>query len=438
MNRISILILCVLSLIGLTSTISAQNITITGTVNDGAIGETLIGASVIQKGTTNGTVTDYDGNFSLSVPNGSVVEFSYVGYIAKEITVSGVGPYKIVLDPDNQQLDEVVVVGYGQQRVKDMTAPITTVKGSSLSQEIASNPVQALQGKVAGVQITNTGAPGGGVSVKIRGVGSIGDYANPLFIVDGAFVDNIDFLSSSDIQDLTILKDASAAAIYGVRAANGVVIVTTKRGTTERATVSFDTYMGVQTPMKIVPLANTPQYLSVMRELYPNSPIFSKGDSSFPASTDWYKVLTRDAGTASANLDISGASNKTNYSFGVNYFWKNGIMTTVNNYQRFNLRARIEQDVYDWLKVGVNAIYSVNQQSLPNLNAFSQAFINAPIYPVYSPSNTAAFPVDFTSPQQPEYGFGNSYGNPKAFAYYHNESEKGFNLVLSTFMEVQL
>ncbi|MGL4374715.1 MAG: carboxypeptidase-like regulatory domain-containing protein, partial [Turicibacter sp.] len=252
---------------GLTGNLWAQNITITGTVMDGALGETLIGASVIQKGTTTGTVTDYDGNFSLSVPNGAVVEVSYVGYIAKEFTVSGPGPYKITIDPDNQQLDEVVVVGYGQQRVRDLTAPITTIKGDNLAGEIAGNPTQALQGKVAGVQVTNTGAPGGGASIKIRGVGSIGDYANPLFIVDGAFVDNIDFLSSSDIQDLTILKDASAAAIYGVRAANGVVIVTTKRGTTERASVTLDSYIGFQNPIKIVPLANKDQYVDVRNEV---------------------------------------------------------------------------------------------------------------------------------------------------------------------------
>lgn len=438
MNRIRILLFCMLSLVGLNSTLWAQNITITGTVIDGAMGETLIGASVIQKGTVNGTVTDYDGKFTLSVPNGSVVELSYVGYIAKEITVSGPGPYQVTLDPDNQQLDEVVVVGYGQQKVRDLTAPITTIKGSSLAQEVAGNPSQALQGKVAGVQVTNTGAPGGGVSIKIRGVGSIGDYANPLFIVDGAFVDNIDFLSSSDIQDLTILKDASAAAIYGVRAANGVVIVTTKRGTTERATVTVDSYIGMQSPTNIVGLTNSEQYLSIMKELYPNDTNFSRINGNYPTSTDWYKVLTRNAGTAAVNMDVSGATNKTNYSFGANYFWKNGIMTSVNNYQRFNLRARIEQEVFDWLKVGVNTIYSVNQQAFPNLNAFFQAYLAPPIFPVYDPNNTAAFPVDFASPQQTQYGYPNAYGNPKATAYYTNNTEKGFNLVLSAFLELKL
>ncbi|MEG0993585.1 MAG: TonB-dependent receptor [Bacteroidales bacterium] len=436
MNRIRVLMICLLTLLGATGLLSAQNITITGTVKDGVMDETLIGASVIQKGTTNGTVTDYDGNFSLSVPNGSVVEFSYVGYIAKEITIAGVGPYQISLDPDNQQLDEIVVVGYGQQKVRDLTAPITTIKGASLSQEVTANPVQALQGKVAGVQITNTGAPGGGASIKIRGVGSIGDYANPLFVVDGAFVDNIDFLSSSDIQDLTILKDASAAAIYGVRAANGVVIVTTKRGTTERASITFDAYMGAQTPQKIVSLADRDQYVALRNEVLQsqNQSLLTPGQ--YPTSTDWYKVLTRDAGTAAANLDISGASGKTNYSFGANYFWKNGIMTAVNNYQRFNLRTRIEQEVFDWLKVGVNMIYSVNQLANANLGAFQQAYINPPVYSVYNPDNKQAFPIDFNSPQI--YGFPNEYGNPKAVAYYNDNTEKNMNLVLSTFLELNL
>lgn len=436
MYRKSILTLCFLWIACTLSVALAQNIKVTGTITDGTNGETLIGASVIQKGSTNGVMTDYEGNYSIEVPTNSVLEISYVGYIRKEITVTKAGAYNVSIDPDNQQLDEVVVVGYGQQRVRDLTAPITTIKGSNLSQEIAGNPAQALQGKVAGVQITNTGAPSGGVSIKIRGVGSIGDYANPLYIVDGAFVDNIDFLSSSDIQDLTILKDASASAIYGVRAANGVVLVTTKRGTTERATITFDTYMGAQTPINIVGLCNTNQYLSVLNEAFAGTSGYPKDPSLYPASTDWYKVLTRDAGTASANLDISGASGKTNYSFGANYFWKNGIMQAVNNYQRFNLRTRIEQDVYDWLKVGVNMIYSVNQQALPNNNAFLQAYVNPPLYPVYNSNNTDAFPVDFDSPQR--YGYGNSYGNPKAFAYYNNVSEKGYNLVLSAFTEVKL
>lgn len=436
MNRKTILSFLVSWILCSIGVLYAQNITVKGTITDGTNGETLIGASVIEKGTTNGVITDYDGNFQINVPANAVLEMSYVGYIKKEVTVTNAGPYKITLLPDNQQLDEVVVVGYGQQKVKDLTAPITTIKGSNLSQEMASNPVQALQGKVAGVQITNTGAPGGGVSVKIRGVGSIGDYANPLYIVDGAFVDNIDFLSSSDIQDLTILKDASAAAIYGVRAANGVVLVTTKRGVTERATISFDTYMGAQTPINIVKLSDKQQYITALNEAFQGQSGYPKDPNSYPGNTDWYNVLTRDAGTAAANLDISGATGKTNYSFGANYFWKNGIMQSVNNYQRFNFRTRIEQTVYDWLKVGANVVYSVNQQALPNTNAFTQAFVNPPVYPVYNSSNSAAFPIDFDSPQR--YGYGNSYGNPKAFAYYNNNTEKGYNLVLSTFLEVNL
>ncbi|MEG1615357.1 MAG: TonB-dependent receptor [Bacteroidales bacterium] len=436
MNRKTILSFLVSWILCSIGVLYAQNITVKGTITDGTNGETLIGASVIEKGTTNGVITDYDGNFQISVPANAVLEMSYVGYIKKEITVTNAGPYKVTLVPDNQQLDEVVVVGYGQQKVKDLTAPITTIKGSNLSQEMASNPVQALQGKVAGVQITNTGAPGGGVSVKIRGVGSIGDYANPLYIVDGAFVDNIDFLSSSDIQDLTILKDASAAAIYGVRAANGVVLVTTKRGVTERATISFDTYMGAQTPINIVKLSDKQQYITALNEAFQGQSGYPKDPNSYPGNTDWYNVLTRDAGTAAANLDISGATGKTNYSFGANYFWKNGIMQSVNNYQRFNFRTRIEQTVYDWLKVGANIVYSVNQQALPNTNAFAQAFVNPPVYPVYNAANSAAFPIDFDSPQR--YGYGNAYGNPKAFAYYNNNTEKGYNLVLSTFLEVNL
>jgi len=169
----------------------------------------------------------------------------------------------------------------------DLKAPIVTVKGKEVSKQVASNPMNALQGKVAGVQIVNSSVPGSGATVKIRGVGSIGDYAKPLYVVDGVFVDNIDFLSSSDVEDLTILKDASASAIYGVRAANGVIIVTTRKGKSGTPTVSYDGYVGLQVPTNILPMASKDQYVTLLNEANQNIPGYiPKNPSDYPTSTD--------------------------------------------------------------------------------------------------------------------------------------------------------
>jgi len=224
-------------------------------------------------------------------------------------------------------LDQIVVVGYGVQRAKDLTAPISVVQGAALTRQLTPNPMSALQGQVAGIQIINSGVPGAGPDVKIRGVGSIGDYAKPLYVVDGVFVDNIDFLSSSDIESMSVLKDASAAAIYGVRAANGVVLITTKRGIAGRTTITYDGYVGVQVPVNIMPLANKEQYIELVNEANKNTPNYvPKDPNNFPVSTDWYKELTRTAVMHSHSLDVAGATDRTNYSMGLNYFYQDGIM----------------------------------------------------------------------------------------------------------------
>ena len=207
--------------------IAAQAKTVKGTVID-QVNEPVIGASVTVVGTTNGTVTDFDGNFVLNnVADGATIKFSFMGMQAKELKAQDV--MNVQLMDDVKNLDEVVVIGYGSAQAKDLTAPITVVKGEDLLATPSSSPMAAMQGKVAGVNVVNSGVPGEGPKVTIRGTGSF-TGGNPLYVVDGMFYDNIDFLNANDIADMSVLKDASAAAIYGVRAANGVVIVTTKHG----------------------------------------------------------------------------------------------------------------------------------------------------------------------------------------------------------------
>lgn len=421
----------------LSVTLYAQSMNVAGVVVDKKTGEALIGATVVQKGTSNGTVTDIDGKFAFSMPAGSTLLISYVGYTSQEMVIKDSNPLKVLLVSNTENLEEVVVVGYGTQKVKDMTAPISTVKGSDLTRQTTTSAMSALQGKMAGVQIVNSGEPGKGPDVKIRGLGSIGEYGNPLYVVDGVFVDNIDFLSSGDIEDLTVLKDASAAAIYGVRAANGVVLVTTKKGTIDHINVSYDGYVGYQVPVNVVKLANKDQYVQMLNDA--NASItgyIPKVASVYPTTTDWYSQLLRNAITHSHNLDISGATEKTSYSMGVNYFYTDGIMNATNNYERYNFRARIDQKVNDIVSFGFNSVVSNFNKNIPNNDAFFQAFVNPPVYNVRDAANTAAFPIQFGSPQQ--FGFGNQYGNPVATAYYNNNNDNGLKMIFSTYAEFNL
>ena len=416
----------------------AQTITVTGTVLDDQ-GWPQMSAGVFEKGTTNGTVTDMDGNYSIKVPSDAVLVFSFYGFKDVEVPVAGRTVIDVTMEPDNLLLEEVVVVGYGTQKAKDLTAPIVNVKGEELSKQVAANPMSALQGMVSGVQITQSGAPGAGPSVKIRGVGSIGDYANPLYVVDGAFMDNIDFLSSNDIESLTVLKDASAAAIYGVRAANGVILVTTKKGATGKVRVAYDGYIGLQVPTNIMPMANASQYIQMYDMANPDDPfntVYPKAVNT-GVSTDWYRTMVRNALTHSHSLDLSGGTDRTNYSVGLSYFYQDGIMNfCTNDYNRLNFRARLDQTLTDWLKMGFNTVVSRHNQNNPNSGVYYQAFVNPPVYGVYNDANEDAYPVKFDSPQL--YGFAAAFGNPAASAYYTNSSSSGIKTVFSTYAEATI
>ena len=428
-------LLLILPLLVLVVHLNAQQI-IKGKVTDDT-NSSLPGVSIQVKNTLRGTFTDLEGSYSISALPADTLVFSMVGTTTQRLRVGSQTVINVKLLTEATALSEVVVIGYGTQKVKDLTAPIVSVKGDELNKQMTSNAMQALQGKIAGVQIINSGAPGAGSSVKIRGVGSIGDYANPLYVVDGVFVDNIDFLSAGDIEDLTVLKDASAAAIYGVRAANGVILVTTKKGKTSKPTVSYDGYAGIQIPVNIMPMATTDQYVTLMNEANLNVPGYvPKVASNYPSSTDWYKELVRPAGTNSHSLDISGMSDNTSYSIGGSYFFQQGIMDTKNDYQRFNFRGRLDQKVSDKFKIGLNTVVSKYARNIPNDGAFFSAYVNPPVYPVYDESNTSAYPVKFGSPQK--YGFGNQYGNPVAAAFYNDDKERGNKIVFSVFGEYSI
>ncbi len=431
------LILITLLFVFYTLNCIAQQV-VRGTVTDYATNEILPGVSVIIKGTTRGTVTDVNGNYQIELlPGQNILVYSFVGYESTEIEVIDQKIIDVRLKVSSTEIQEVVVVGYGTQKAKDLTAPIVIVKGDNLSKQVTTNPMNALQGKVSGVQIINSGIPGSGAKVKIRGVGSIGDYANPLYVVDGVFVDNIDFLSPSDVEELTVLKDASASAIYGVRAANGVILITTKKGKSGIPVVSYDSYVGIQVPVNILKMATKDQYVTLLNEAYENIPGYiPKDPANYPTSTDWYQELVRPAGINNHNIDITGSTDKTSYSLGGNFIYQNGIMEAQNNFQRYNIRGRVDQQVNKYLKIGINTIISNYNKYNPNTGAFFGAYVNPPVYEVYDPTNDAAYPIKFGAPQK--YGYGNQYGNPVAAAYYVDNYEKGNKNVFSLYGEVDI
>ena len=440
---------------GFVFTIQAQTKTVTGKVIEAATDLPAIGVTVMVKGTTNGTITSTDGTYELkNVAPDAVIQFSSVGMRTIQEPLNGRSIINVVIEEDLQALDEVVVVGYGTAKMKDLTSPIAVVKGAEIVKNTTTNPMQALQGKVAGVQIVNSGEPGAGPTVRIRGVGSFDkDKTGPLYVVDGMFFDNIDFLNNNDIQEMSILKDASAASIYGVRAANGVVIVTTKKGDlNSKATVTYDGYVGFQKAVNVLKMANSAQYATMQYEKY-NATDSARVTNSInrygavigpdgkptniPAvNTDWYDALLRTAFMQNHNLDITGGTNKASYSIGLNYQTQQGVMKANNDYKRFNMRARGDYQVFKWLKVGANIVLSDANRRLPNNDAWFYAFISPSLYPVYDLNNTAATPIKYGSIQ--DIGYDNYYSNPVAVANYYEKKTETFQVLPSFFADIAL
>ena len=273
------------------------------------------------------------------------------------------------------KIEEVVVIGYGSAKKVDLTSAISTVKASEIVKTPTGQATQSLQGKVAGVQISSFGSPGEAPKVTIRGIKSLQGDSQPLYVVDGLFVDNIDFLNSNDIQDFTVLKDASAAAIYGVKAANGVIVITTKGGSYNKKTkFTYDTYYGVQMANNVLKMANAEQFVNFVQESGSASEIASvdaaiarfgrsRTNPNLPnVNTDWYKETLRLASIQNHSLSVDGGSDKVAYSFGGNFFDQNGILKMKNSYERFNIRAKIDAKATNWLTVGTFLNYSRSER----------------------------------------------------------------------------
>ncbi len=329
---------------------------ITGTVIDAA-GMPIIGANVMVKGTTNGTITDIDGKFTLEVPKGAILQVSYIGYMNQEIPVGNKSVLSISLQEDTQKLDEVVVIGYGTMKKSDITGAISSVSEEKIARQAVANVSTALQGLATGVSVTSSsGSPGSAATIRIRGVGTVND-AEPLFVVDGMPVTDINYLNTSDIQSMEVLKDASASAIYGSRGANGVILITTKKGAAGKTTVTLDAYWGMNKILNNLDLMSGPEWYDYQEQLNTvRSVPINLGLVNRNVSTNWMDEITHTAFMHNYSVGISGGKeNDYKFNLGLNYINQDGTIKK-SNYERFSVRQSTEKTVLkDHLVVGTNA-----------------------------------------------------------------------------------
>ena len=401
---------------------SAQNSDgkVSGTVLSETNGEPLIGVSILVKGATRGTVTDFNGAFTLQAKVGETLRVSYIGFVAQEVRISS--PQLIIrLKEDQHSLDEVVVVGYGVQKKKLSTGASVQVKGDELSKMNTTSPLQAMQGKTPGVSISSTsGQPGSDMKVVIRGLGTVGN-SGPLYIIDGIEGD-ISVLNASDIQSIDILKDAASAAIYGAQAANGVVLVTTKQGQSGKGQVSFDAYYGVQNVARQAKMLNADQYKTIMDEqsLNSGSSVYNWASMGDLANTNWISQMFKsDAKTENYSMNINGGSEASVYSLSLNYTSQEGVAggKAVSNYERYGFRVNTEHKLYkNVLKVGQHLNFNYIMNTGVNVgnqynNTLRGAFGTSPLSPVYSDNNIYDSPYNDTSNSAWYKGDGNPYGS---------------------------
>ena len=385
----------VMVLVGSLSALAAD-FTASGTVVDKS-DEPLIGVTVMVKGQHGqGTSTDVDGKFSINVPEGSSLVFSYIGCETK--TVVAARDMEVVLEENSNTLDEVVVIGYGAVKRKDLTTAVSTVGEEALANRPIVSAAQAIQGKAAGVAVQQpTGAPGASMTVRVRGTTSFNGSNEPLYVVDGVPVDNINFLSPSDIENMQILKDASSAAIYGSRGANGVVIITTKHGQSDKAKISLNVQGGFTRVAKKLDVLNVAQY----KELQDEIGLLSLPDG-LTDQTDWFDETYRTGNTQTYQLSVSQSAEKISYYLSGGYQKDRGILQS-SFFQRFNFRANVEGKIRPWLTAKANIVYSDYSSNgggamgtVGNRGGVILSVINTPTYaPIWDPENPDRFYNNF-------------------------------------------
>lgn len=383
----------------------AQTKTVTGTVVDN-YGEPVLGANVIVAGTTNGAVTDFDGNFSLTdVPENATLKVSFIGYISQEVALAGQSKVKVVLMEDSQQLDDVVVVGYGVVKKSDLTGAIGSVKAENIQAKGTTSVMQSLQGQIPGVNISQSSSRAGdGMSIQIRGKSTLGDASTPLYVIDGIVCDNMDFLNPADIEKVDILKDASSTAIYGSRATNGVVMITTKKGAVagSKATISYDGYYGWKTVANMPDFMNGEEFMRYRLSRYLSAKQAADGTQTWDMSlgnyknvwgagseviqrmyknndyTDWANdEATRDGQQQNHFISITGNAKDISYRIGLGYQTEEGVL--YDSYERWNLKGSVDHKVNDNWSAGISFNLATSLKASGSKNAVNNAFLMAPI-----------------------------------------------------------
>ena len=405
-----------------------QAVTVKGTVKD-AENNPVIGATVVVKGTTIGTTTDIDGNYTINVNPGQVLEFSYVGMQQSSITVGNKNVINITM-ADGEQLDEVVVIGYGTVKKSNLTGAVASVSGKDLQAGVARSASSALQGRIAGVSVSSaTGQPGQDMNINIRGISSLSS-TKPLYVIDGVYGD-INMVDPNDIQSLEVLKDASAAAIYGSRAANGVVLITTKSGRTEMPTrVEVNAYSGIQTVAKTMEVMNTAEYMAFCKQhqIGQKIPEFVNGNG---IDTDWQKETFETAPVTKINLNVSGGGKTSTYNVSGSYLNQKGIVKTTG-YEAWNIRTKNTFSAFNnHLRMGTSVLLKMWNKDYDDLS-YSSALRNLTMVPVYDTNN----------PKDGRWGYVPSWGkgadNPVGWVESHDNQRHGIDLLMNGYAEVDL
>lgn len=419
--------------------VMAQTVVIKGSVSD-ADGP-LMGATVKVKGTSNATITDYDGRYSISASKGQTLEVSYIGYVAKNVQVGNQTTIDIILEADGRLLSDVVVVGYGQMKRSDLTGSVVSVDDKAIKQSVPTSIDQVLQGRAAGVQIqANSGTPGGNSSIRIRGTNSINLTSQPIFVIDGVVIETstsddssnpLAAINPNDIVSMDILKDASATAIYGSRASNGVIMVTTRRGQKGDALVTYDGYVGWQNMPKHLDVLNLREYAEHYNavadaQIKNPSANFVRPDL-LSEGTDWQDELFRNAFTTSHNVGISGGKEGISYAFSGGYLDQEGIALG-SSFNRLTLRSNIDAQLKSWLKGGISFSMTSSKQKLgTDNNLIMNALRSQPSTAVYNADGGFDGPDDVWMPE-----------NPVAIALLRDNYNKKENFRLNTYLEANI
>lgn len=398
--------------------VSQQERRITGVVVDD-INEPVIGANVVVKGSTIGSITDIDGNFSLEVPVNAVLQISYIGYVSTEISVGNQNSLTVVLHEDSKAIEEVVVIGYGSVKKSDLTGAVSSIKTTELQQTPITSIDQGLAGRASGVQVTQTsGMPGAVASIRVRGSSSLQGGNEPLYVIDGfpvysgsgfgttggkSQISGLSTVNPSDIESIEILKDASATAIYGARAANGVVLITTKSGKKGRDIVTFESSWGIQSVAKKLELMDAQEYMVLVNEAYTNdglnpyyNPTHVAEISKLGKGTDWQDELFRNALSQSYQLTFSGGDEKTSYAISGGYFDQKGIIIS-SDFKRYSLRLNMDRQISKTFKIGthMSGSHTISQAAPTDVGGTEGIVTGAlkfsPILPVYENEETGVY-----------------------------------------------